>query len=96
MRDEKRRGSRRKKCRIVRGKEEGERSQRNEVKKRMADAKEGRRGEDRKGRNEMMKSQMEEHDKEEETGMMAKELEVCQVRRKEKLKKCSEEEIIDR
>lgn len=32
----------------------------------------------------MMKSQMEEHDKEEEKGMMEKELEVCQVRRKKK------------
>lgn len=44
----------------------------------------------------MMKSQIGGHDKEEEKGMMETELEVCQVRRKEKMKKCSEKETIER
>lgn len=85
MRDERRRGRRRKKCRIVWVKEEGQHSQtRGNKRGRQGVKKERRRGEDRRGRNEMMKKQIGEHDKEEEKGMMGKELEVCQVRRKEK------------
>lgn len=51
MRGERRRGRRRKKCRLVKGKEEGERSQTNGKKKRTPGQKKG--GEEKTGGGEM-------------------------------------------